>query len=93
MVRVKVEVGAKDHQSAMAAADTLLFGKGFAVSFVPSGNGVIEADYAEEVVGYLVDEADDPEYERSRTYGPEHEPQDTDQQYRHVPAVSSEGHR
>ena len=91
VVRVKVEVGAKDHQSAMAAADTLLFGKGFAVSFVPSGNGVMEADYAEEVVGYLVDEADDPEYERSRNYGPEHEPQDTDQRYRHPPAVSSEG--
>lgn len=89
VVRVKVEVGAKDHQSAMAAADTFLFGNGFAVSLIPRGNGVIEADYAEEVVGYLVDEAGDPEYERSRKYGPDHEPQDTDQRYRPAPVVSS----
>ncbi len=91
VVRVKVEVEAEDHQSAMAAADTLLLGNGFAVSLIPRGKGVIEADYAEEVVGYLVDEADDPEYERSRNYGPDHQPQDTDHRYRPAPAVSSEG--
>lgn len=90
VVRVKVEVQAEDHQSAMASADTLLFGNRFAVRLVSSGNGVIEADYAEEVVGYLVDEADDPEYERSRNYGSDHEPQEPDQRYRHAPAVASE---
>ena len=35
--------------------------------------GGIEADYAGEVVGYLVDEVDDPVYERTRNYGADHQ--------------------
>ena len=36
--------------------------------------GALDADYAEEVTGYLVDEAGDTEYLRSANYGPDYAP-------------------
>lgn len=70
VVRVKVDVDARDHQEAMAAAEQLVFGKGFGVRLVPEASGIVDASYADEIVGYLVDEADDPDYENSQFYGP-----------------------
>ncbi|EPR15535.1 hypothetical protein ACFSTI_32225 [Rhizorhabdus histidinilytica] len=67
-VRVKLGVTAHDQFAAMKEADRLLFANGFGVRLIPSATGVLEADYAEEVSGYLVDEAGDHEYDRSRTY-------------------------
>ncbi|ABS17328.1 MULTISPECIES: hypothetical protein [Hyphomicrobiales] len=90
VVRVKVEVDAENHRATMAAADERLFGNGFAVSLNPRGNGVIEADYAGEVVGYLVDEVDDPVYERTRNYGADHQLQTLDEGRRRLPVTLSE---
>jgi len=73
VIRVKVAVDARDSRSAMKAADDLLFENGLAVRLVPAAPGVLEAEYAEEVTGYLVDEAGDDEFVRSRAYGPDHE--------------------
>jgi hypothetical protein len=73
-IRVKVAVEAASHRDAMLEADRLLFGNGFAVRMLPTAPGVLDVDYAEEVTGYLVDEAGDPEYARSCTYGSGHEP-------------------
>src|SRR3546814_18070402 len=56
-VRVKLGVTAHDQFAAMKEADRLLFANGFGVRLIPSATGVLEADYAEEVSGYLVDEA------------------------------------
>lgn len=36
---------------------------------------VLDAEYAEQVTGYLVDEADDPQFGRSSIYGADHEPE------------------
>src|SRR3546814_16272379 len=55
-VRVKLGVTAHDQFAAMKEADRLLFANGFGVRLIPSATGVLEADYAEEVSGYLVDE-------------------------------------
>lgn len=74
-VRVKVAVDADDHVQAMRRADHLLFNNGFAVRLTPNADAVVDAEYADEVTGYLVDEADDPEHLRSRSYGPDYEPQ------------------
>ncbi|MCR5942623.1 hypothetical protein FG152_17590 [Ochrobactrum sp. XJ1] len=93
VVRVKVDVDAANHQAAIAAADERLFGNGFAVSLNPRGNGVIEANYVEEVVGYLVDEAEDPDYERTRSYGPDHEPQTSDEGHRRLPGACLQDRR
>lgn len=93
VVRVKVEIDAENHQTAMSAADERLFSNGFAVSLNPRGNGVIEADYAEEVVGYLVDEAEDPDYERTQSYGPDHEPQTSDEGHRRLPGACLQDRR
>ena len=73
-IRVKMAVSAKDHHEAILAADSALFAKGFRVRLIPSAEGALEADYAEEVTGYLVDEAGDPEFLRSANYGPAYEP-------------------
>ncbi|WIW89938.1 hypothetical protein K3M67_06565 [Sphingobium sp. V4] len=75
VIRVKVAVDARDHHSAMKTADDLLFANGLAVRLVPAAQTVLEAEYAEEVTGYLVDEAGDDEFVRSRSYGPDHEPE------------------
>ncbi|MBB3928607.1 hypothetical protein GGR43_004352 [Sphingobium jiangsuense] len=75
VIRVKVAVDAPDHRRAMEAADELLFAGGPPVRLVAMSSAVLDADHADEVFGYLVDEADDPEFERSRAYGPDHEPE------------------
>lgn len=76
VIRAKVAVNAHDHRAAMEAADEVLFSNGFAVRFTPKKLAVLDVDYAEEVTAYLVDEADDEEYARSRNYGPDHEPEE-----------------
>lgn len=73
-VRVKVAVSAATHDEAMRAADNTLFANGFGVRLIPTAQGAIKADYAEEVTGYLVDEAGDTEYLRSANYGQDYEP-------------------
>lgn len=75
-IRIKVAVQAADHREAMQRADHFLFGDGFAVRLLPNGPNIIDADYAEEVTGYLVDEAGDPEFLRSETYDPNGQPND-----------------
>lgn len=73
-VRVKVEVDAQTHLQAMQIADRLLFDNRFAVRLIPNADCVLEAEYAEEVTGYLVEEADDPEFASTRNYDRNHEP-------------------
>lgn len=43
-----------------------------------------------EVVGYLVDEVDDPVYERTRNYGADHQLQTLDEGRRRLPVTLSE---
>jgi hypothetical protein len=73
VIRVKVAVDAKDHLSAMITADDLVFANGLAVRLTPNADAVLDAEFAEEVTGYLVDEAGDDGFVRSRAYGPDHE--------------------
>ncbi len=73
VIRVKVAVDARNHHSAMNAADDLLFANGLAVRLVPAAQAILDAEYAEELTGYLVDEAGDDAFARSRAYGPDHE--------------------
>ena len=73
-IRIKVAVDAEDHRSAMAAADALVFGAIRAVKLNPVTSAVVDADYADEVTEYLVDEASDPVFERSRSYQPDFTP-------------------
>lgn len=73
-IRVKVAVTAEDHADAMRQADAIV-GRGiFPIRLLPNGAGVLEAEPAEEVTGYLVDETDDPEFEKSRAYDAEYRP-------------------
>lgn len=74
VIRIKVEVDAPDHRSAMEAADMILFGNGLSVALRPVASAVLEAEHADEITGYLVDEADDEGFDRSRGYGPDHAP-------------------
>lgn len=74
-VRVKVQVDAETHAQAMEQADHLLFDNGFALRLLPAADAVLEAAYAEEVTAYLVDEADDPQFSRSRNYGADRLPE------------------
>lgn len=74
VIRIKVAVDAKDHRAAMEAADAVVFGGNHAVRLVPAHPAVMDADYAEEVTEYLVDEEGDPAFERSRSYGPAYKP-------------------
>lgn len=67
-IRVKVAVRSANHREAMAQADRSLFANGFGIRLIPTCAGAIEADYAEEVTGYLVDEIGDPGHDRSETY-------------------------
>ena len=73
-IRVKVAVTADDHADAMRQADAIV-GRGiFPVRLLPNAAGVLEAEPAEEVTGYLVDETNDPEFEKSRSYDAEYRP-------------------
>lgn len=73
-IRIKVVVDAADHRAAMLAADAVVFGERHAVDLIPVHSAVIDADYAEEVTEYLNDEADDPTFERSRSYRSDYAP-------------------
>jgi len=73
-IRVKVAVTADDHADAMRQADAIV-GRGiFPVRLLPNGADVLEAEPAEEVTGYLVDETDDSEFENSCAYDAEYRP-------------------
>jgi len=73
-IHIKVAVDAADHRAAMQAADAVVFADRHAVGLIPVHPAVLDADYAEEVTEYLVDEADDPTFARSRAYGPDYAP-------------------
>ena len=73
VIRIKVDVDAHNHRSAMEAADERLFADGLAVRLTPAAHGILDAEYAAEVTGYLVDEDGDDEFSRSCAYGPDHE--------------------
>ena len=73
-IRIKVTVDAADHRGAMQAADAVVFGGDHGVRLMPAHPAVIDADYAEEVTEYLVDEAGDPTFARSRSYGADYAP-------------------
>lgn len=73
-IRIKVAVDAEDHRTAMQAADAILFGDRHAVRLNPIHSAVVDADYAEEVTEYLVDEADDPDFANSRNDGSDFTP-------------------
>jgi hypothetical protein len=70
-IRVKVAVTADDQADAMRRADLVVSGGMFPVRLLPNRAETLEAEPAEEVTGYLVDEADDPEFENSRFYDAE----------------------
>ncbi|AMK23245.1 MULTISPECIES: hypothetical protein [Sphingomonadaceae] len=74
-IRVKVAVDAINHTEAIRAADRALFDKGFAVRLIPNARDVLDAEYAEEVVGYMVDEAGDPTFEHTRNYDNNYQPE------------------
>ncbi|OHT21615.1 hypothetical protein [Edaphosphingomonas haloaromaticamans] len=76
-VRVKVAVIAENHADAMRQAEAIV-GRGvFPVRLFPGAAAVLDAQPAEEITAYLVDEADDPECENSCSYGPDFRPQGT----------------
>ncbi|WP_263588851.1 hypothetical protein [Sphingopyxis sp. GC21] len=79
VIRIKVEVDADNHRTAMEAADKLLFAGGLAVRLTPAAQGILDAEYAAEVAGYLVDEDGDDTFIRSRAYGPDHDPEENKQ--------------
>ncbi|QOV96515.1 hypothetical protein [Novosphingobium sp. ES2-1] len=68
VVRIKVAVEAVGHQDAMTKADAELFGNGLPVRLIPNTAAILDAEFADEVAGYLVDEEGDPEYLNSRSY-------------------------
>ncbi len=74
VIRVKVAIVAVDQPAAMAAADAIALDRGLAVRLTPTCPQMIEAEYADEVTGYLVDEIGDEDFLRSRSYGPDHAP-------------------
>ncbi|HKX77579.1 MAG TPA: hypothetical protein VJM34_03565 [Novosphingobium sp.] len=73
-IRIKVAVDAGDHRTAMQVADAVVFEGDHAVRLVPAHPAIIDADYTEEVIEYLVDEAGDRTFERSRCYGSDYAP-------------------
>ena len=76
-IRVVVAVTADNHAAAMRQADDIV-GKGrFPVRLLPDASGVVDAQPAEEVTGFLVDESDDPEFENSCFYDENYQPQQT----------------
>lgn len=73
-IRVKVAVTAESHIDAMQQADAIVGNGRFPVRLLPDAPTVLDAEPAEEVTGFLVDEADDPEFENSCTYGANYQP-------------------
>ncbi|TNE43749.1 hypothetical protein [Sphingobium sp. CFD-2] len=70
-IRVKVAVTAEDHAGAMRQAEAIVGSGIFPVHLLPNTAAVLEAEPAEEITGFLVDEADDPEFENSCSYDAE----------------------
>lgn len=71
-IRVKVAVTAEDHADAMRQAESIV-GRGiFPGRLLPNAAAVLDADPAEEITGFLVDEVDDPEFEKSCSYDAEY---------------------
>jgi len=73
-IRVKIAVTAEDHADAMRQAEAIV-GRGiFPVRLLPNAAEVLDAEPAEEITAFLVDEADDPEFENSCSYDAEFRP-------------------
>lgn len=73
-IRVRVAVTATDHADAMRQAEALVGTGIFPVRLLPNAAGVLDAEPAEEITAFLVDEADDPEFEHSRSYDAQYRP-------------------
>jgi hypothetical protein len=73
-IRVKVAVTAQDHADAMRQAEEIVGTGVFPVRLLPNAAAVLDAEPAEEITGFLVDEADDPEFENSCSYGAGYQP-------------------
>jgi len=73
-IRVKVAVTAAGHAAAMRDVEAIVGTGIFPVRLLPNAAAVIDAEPAEEITGFLVDEADDPEFERSCSYDAEYRP-------------------
>lgn len=73
-IRVKVAVTAEDHAHAMRQAKAIVGTGIFPVRLLPNAASVLDAEPAEEITGFLVDEADDPEFENSCSYDAEYRP-------------------
>lgn len=71
-IRIQVAVAAPDHADAMRQAEDIVARGIFPVRLVPNAHAVLFAESAEEITGFLVDEADDPEFENSCFYDAEH---------------------
>ncbi|MGK2910446.1 hypothetical protein [Sphingobium sp. UBA5915] len=71
-IRVKVAVTAEDHAGAMRQAEGIVGTGIFPVRLLPNAAAVLEAESAEEITAFLVDEADDPEFENSCSYDAEY---------------------
>ena len=76
VVRIKLVVEATSHCAAMEQADAVLCRHGFPVRMTSADKAVVKAEFAQEVTGYLVDEAGDATYMRSRVYRADHQPVD-----------------
>lgn len=74
VIRIKVAVEADGHRRAMRQADEVVFGNNLAVELLPASCAILDADYAEQVIGYLVGEVGDNTFAHSASYGPDHEP-------------------
>lgn len=79
VVRIKLAVTAADHFDAMKRADSIMTESSYPLRLVPGGPQVLDAEPADEISGYLVDETGDPQFERSRFYGCDHKPCDVAQ--------------
>ena len=75
-VRVKVAVEAESQQDAIRKAEETDFDLLLTrVGPFPGFPAVEHIEFADETHGYLVDEADDLEYQQSRAYDAERQPQ------------------
>ena len=77
-IRVKVAVTAEDHADAMRQAEAIVGIGIFPVRLLPNAAVVLDAEPAEEITGFLVDEADDPEFENSCSYDAGYRPYEDD---------------
>ena len=90
--RSKFAVDADDHERAIAKATAMLAAAphiqcgvmglvtpGMPIEYHAAvGNGFLEAADAEEILGYMVDEVGDEQYERTRSYSSDGQPHSSD---------------